>query len=241
MFKISIVIITKNNPESLRNTIESILISKHNEIIVVSGNEHTITGEVQIYCRHPNLTVLEGPDSGIYNAMNKGTQAAQGELVWYLNAGDISLLEKKSDFKKITKKIENKKWLIAMQKPKSKFPKTSLFFSKFLLFSGIKPIPHQSAIFDRQTLLSVGGYNEQYTIEADQEMFLKLYSLNFQPSLWIKNISFHQPGGIGDAQIRGTFQNQIANIKKNLNLSDNENRMLAQILHKMQKFLWTNQ
>lgn len=238
MFKLSIVIISKENPAGLRDTVESIPASKNNEIIIVSGNNNYIEKEVRLYCKHPNLTVLEGPDSGIYSGLNRGILAAKGIFIWFLNSGDTSLLKKESDLEKLIQKTKHKKWLIALQKPHSKFPRISLIFSKFLLYSGIKPIPHQSTIFNRETLLKIGGYHEEYRIEADQALFLKLYSLNLQPSFWIKSISNHQPGGIGDLQKRGTFQDQIANLKRDLNIIENENKKLVKILHGLQKYLW---
>jgi len=239
MFKLSIVIISKENPAGLKNTVESIPTSKNIEIIVVSGNKNSIEKEVRLYSNHPTLTVLEGPDSGIYCGMNRGILAAKGRFIWFLNSGDTSLLKKESDLEKLMQKTRNKKWLIALQKPNSKFPITSMILSKWFLFNGIKPIPHQSTILDRETLLKVGGYNEKYKIEADQELFLKLYLLKLKPSFWIKNISRHQLGGIGDLQKKGTFQHQIADLKKNLNLTTNKNRKLVKISHKLQKCLWT--
>jgi glycosyltransferase involved in cell wall biosynthesis len=241
MFKLSIVVISKGDPEGLRNTLESIPISVNNEIIVVSGNNSPIEKEIRVYSKHPEMIVLEGPDFGIYPAMNRGIYAARGKFIWFLNSGDVSLLQKKSDLEKLTRRVKKAKWLIALQKPKSKFPVVSLACSRFMLLSGIKPIPHQSTIFDRETLLSIGGYNEEFRIEADQELFLRLYKLKLKPSLWIRNISQHQSGGIGDLQKRGTFQDQIIELKSNLEISDNENSRIAKILRAIQKALWMKQ
>jgi glycosyltransferase involved in cell wall biosynthesis len=58
------------------------------EHLVVDGG--STDGTVEL-ARTLGATVLEGKDSGLYEADNKGTAAAQGELIGYLGADDYLL------------------------------------------------------------------------------------------------------------------------------------------------------
>lgn len=89
--KVSIVIVTYNAAEELRATLANIARSNYPafEVVVIDGasTDHTAS-VVEDFSGVVNYYVSE-PDSGIYDAMNKGLRAATGEYVWYVNAGDL--------------------------------------------------------------------------------------------------------------------------------------------------------
>lgn len=105
MIKISIITITFNAEDVLRPTLESILAQDYPyiEYIVVDGasQDNTLT-LVNRYC--PKAKVLSEPDSGLYDAMNKGIALATGDYIWFLNAGDS--LRNKETIGNVVKKIE---------------------------------------------------------------------------------------------------------------------------------------
>ena len=58
------------------------------EVVVIDGGSKDSTGQVlEEFSTLVNYSVSE-PDSGIYDAMNKGLGAATGEYVWFVNSGD---------------------------------------------------------------------------------------------------------------------------------------------------------
>lgn len=106
--KLSIITITYNNLAGLRKTAESVLAQTvaDFEWIIVDGASTDGTKEyldsikaryvldqadaadnLQT-CKFTNLHIVSEPDSGIYNAMNKGIRLAHGEYIQILNAGD---------------------------------------------------------------------------------------------------------------------------------------------------------
>jgi len=104
MSKISIITINYNDRNGLQKTIESIVSQTFSdfEYVVIDGNSSDGSKEViETYKSRINYAVSE-PDSGIYNAMNKGLRAATGDYVFFLNAGDIfvdnATLQKASGF-----------------------------------------------------------------------------------------------------------------------------------------------
>lgn len=116
MIKLTIITINYNNASGLRKTVESVLnqTSKEFEYIIVDGSApHPPKGGVsdsaviesfvksvevqEIGFTHCTWLSSEGgvgggfysePDSGIYNAMNKGIRMAKGEYIHFLNSGD---------------------------------------------------------------------------------------------------------------------------------------------------------
>lgn len=104
---ISVVTITFNAERFLKNTMESVLNQSNNdfEYLIVDGNSKD--GTPDIIQKYPNqkydsfesakqrgeesygkVVWISEPDKGLYDAMNKGLRLAQGDFVWFINAGD---------------------------------------------------------------------------------------------------------------------------------------------------------
>jgi glycosyltransferase involved in cell wall biosynthesis len=89
---LSIVTITWNNLEGLKRTMDALSdqSSFDFEHIVVDGGSTDGSREYLEKLSLPwHLNWSSEKDAGRYEAMNKGTRRAEGEFVWYLNAGDV--------------------------------------------------------------------------------------------------------------------------------------------------------
>lgn len=94
--KLSIITINYNDAEGLRKTLDSVLMQSYTAIehCIVDGASSDQSVEVieEYYDRATakGITVkwVSEPDSGIYNAMNKGIRMASGEYLQFLNSGD---------------------------------------------------------------------------------------------------------------------------------------------------------
>lgn len=88
--KISIITISYNNCDGLEKTIKSVISQNLNdfEYIVIDGDSKDGSKDIiEKYADKISYWVSE-PDKGIYNAMNKGIKAANGEYLLFLNSGD---------------------------------------------------------------------------------------------------------------------------------------------------------
>jgi len=89
---LSIITINRNNAAGLEKTLQSVASQtfKGFEYIVVDGA--STDGSVEVIKKFEpqfaNLKWVSEPDSGIYNAMNKGVRLASGDYVQILNSGD---------------------------------------------------------------------------------------------------------------------------------------------------------
>jgi len=87
----SIITVTRNAARVLEQTILSVLNQTNSNIEFVIIDGASEDGTVDIIKRYQsgiNYWISE-PDKGIYDAMNKGLEAATGDYVWFLNAGDV--------------------------------------------------------------------------------------------------------------------------------------------------------
>lgn len=89
--KISVVTVTYNSAETLRETLESVNAQTHADIehLIVDGGSSDGTMDLVRRYGHRVAQAISEPDRGIYDAMNKGVRAATGEIVGFLNADDV--------------------------------------------------------------------------------------------------------------------------------------------------------
>jgi len=87
---VTIVTVVLNAADSIEETIRSVLFQDYDnlEYIVVDGG--SVDGTIDIIKSYESYIDywISAPDSGIYNAMNKGVSLAKGEYLNFLNADD---------------------------------------------------------------------------------------------------------------------------------------------------------
>lgn len=173
--KLSIITINRNNAEGLRKTIESVVSQTFTdyEYIVIDGV--STDGSVDIIKQHTdkiNYWVSE-PDSGIYNAMNKGVLKAKGEYLLFLNSGDI--LAARNTLATVIVNMEDGVDILSgyvrekNDGGKDKYPPENFTF-RYLYY---KNIPHQAEFIRRELLVAFGLYNENFMILSDNEFNVK--------------------------------------------------------------------
>lgn len=88
MAMLTIITVVYNDVHGLRSTIESLKDCTYNfEFVVVDGGSGSDVINLINDCGRVDFWVSE-PDSGIYDAMNKGINLSSGDWIYFLNAGD---------------------------------------------------------------------------------------------------------------------------------------------------------
>ena len=89
--KVSIITICYNSQETLEDTIKSVLAQDYNDIeyIIIDGASKDNTPKIIEKYKNCISHVTSEPDKGIYDAMNKGVEKANGDLVGILNSDDF--------------------------------------------------------------------------------------------------------------------------------------------------------
>ena len=90
--KLSIITINRNNATGLEKTLQSVALQtfKEFEYIIIDGASTDGSVEVieKFESRFAQLKWVSEPDTGIYNAMNKGVRMASGDYIQFLNSAD---------------------------------------------------------------------------------------------------------------------------------------------------------
>lgn len=89
--KISIITVSYNSAETISDSLHSVKKQKYgnSEHIVIDGASNDDTLAI-VQREGPHVAkVVSEPDSGIYDAMNKGLAMATGDLVGFLNSDDV--------------------------------------------------------------------------------------------------------------------------------------------------------
>jgi glycosyltransferase involved in cell wall biosynthesis len=88
--KVSIITAVLNGATEIDGTLDSIAGQDYQDLehIVVDGGSRDATLEIVRARTGAASRVVLGPDTGVYDAFNKGLRAATGDVIAYLNCGD---------------------------------------------------------------------------------------------------------------------------------------------------------
>lgn len=91
--KLSIITVNLNNRLGLERTLRSFqpFANESCEFIIIDGGSSDGSVEVLEHSKLQNLRWKSGPDSGIYDAMNKGLKRSSGKYAWFINSGDEAI------------------------------------------------------------------------------------------------------------------------------------------------------
>lgn len=184
--KVSIITINYNNRAGLERTMQSVLsqtVYDDIEYIVVDGA--STDGSVEVLKQYESLLsfAISEPDSGIYNAMNKGVKRAAGDYCLFLNSGDV--LHDDKVIEDCIPYLGGEDFVMG---------KIMFFPSKRLGWFDITapitmmdfykggPVPHQ-ATFIRRSLFQECLYDESLKIVSDWKFFL--WMIVFQKKTYV--------------------------------------------------------
>lgn len=178
--KLSIITINYNNAEGLRKTMESVLSQtyKDYEYIIVDGASTDGSVEVirtsALQAEGLKLKWISEPDTGIYNAMNKGIKMANGDYLLFLNSGDYlvdcSVLENVfandcvADILCARCNVSDNGKVVWTSNP----PENVTFGTLYLV-----GLAHQSTFIRKCLFERFGYYDESYRYNADIEFWYR--------------------------------------------------------------------
>jgi len=183
--KISIITVNYNNLKGLKKTVEHVKNQTYKEFeyLVIDGGS---TDGSANYLKQNNIFFdywISEPDSGVYQAMNKGIGKATGEYLLFLNSGDhfynTKVLEKNHKALKDSDIIYFDLQVIEGDKQFIKTYPNTLSFSYFVEDT----LPHPATFIKKEAFLKTNLYKEDFKIVSDWKFFIDAickYNLSYK-------------------------------------------------------------
>jgi len=199
---ISIVTIVYNGVNEIEDTIKSVLSQtyKNIEYIIIDGDSND--GTVDIISKYQNeISYWQSEkDNGLYDAMNKGNNIANGDYIIFLNCGD-----KFSDntvIDRLFKDILTNEYSLITGKTKVFYKKIDLGIVNPLFLNQNKEntisFSHQ-ATFINKSIYKYYQYNTLFKISGDKEYWNRIKKdVNFTVKFSNINVADFELGGVSN-------------------------------------------
>lgn len=188
--KLTIITINLNNKVGLEKTINSVINQTFLdfEYIIIDGG--STDGSLEVIENHQkNIQYwISEPDSGVYNAMNKGIKRANGDYLLFLNSGDClldtnTLLEVSSNLGTHDIIFGNLRYDREGQFTDASYPDKINFAYLYKNY-----LPHPASFIKKDSLIAQGLYDETYKICSDWVFFMKAICLENASYLHINQV-----------------------------------------------------
>lgn len=218
---ISIITVCYNSEKTIKDTIESVLNQTYTNIeyILVDGASEDCTVDViksyEVKFRKKGISYkwVSDPDRGIYDAMNKGIDMANGELVGIINSDDwyeIDAVEIMTNEYKKNMKIDVFHGLVRIIKDNGK---------KFIKGENLEfgRGEHPAVFITKKAYEKFGKYSLNYKIASDQDLLMKIKFEGGKAKFIERVISNFRWGGVSNTyKYRADYENTLLEYKYNI-------------------------
>ena len=232
--KFSIITVVKNDKLKISDTIRSVLNQsyKNFEYIIIDGRSTDGTLKTLAKYKKKINHIISERDSGIYFAMNKGIKISKGEIVVFINSGDLFYKNALKKISKIFKK--NKDFDFVFGTVKRHYTKSIIIKHGFkinrLKYNFDFATAHSTGFFlKRKFFDKYGLFNTRYKCSADYDLYYKLLiNKKLNGGFTKKKDLVGQVTSGGFSSKIGFFEHLIEETK--IRLSNNQNLFLVIII-----------
>ncbi len=203
---VSVVTVCYNSIATIERTILSVLEQDYpcTEYIIIDGG--STDGTIEIIKKYEERLAAwtSEPDSGIYDAMNKGIKQCTGEWIHLLNSDDRYV--NRNVLSRVVPQLDltRTNYFSMLMEEKGRFLYTYRFpFSYWRMFVSAK-LPHPALIVSKDQYARVGVYDTSFRIAADHEFILRLIR-RYPPKFVDAPLVVMEQGGLSARDTRFTY------------------------------------
>ncbi|MDD6692432.1 MAG: glycosyltransferase family 2 protein [Lachnospiraceae bacterium] len=169
----SVIVVSRNAGDKLKETVESILCQTCQDLEVIIKDAGSTDGSLETIPQDPRIRLICRKDAGIYDGMNEALSCAQGELIYFLNCGDV---------------LHDSRVLAGVRDAALSFAGSSAIFYGDVIeertgqrvaanpqmshFAMYRYLPCHQACFYTRDLFAKRQFDTKYLVRADYEHFL---------------------------------------------------------------------
>ncbi|MDG1693900.1 MAG: glycosyltransferase family 2 protein [Porticoccaceae bacterium] len=194
--KISIITIVFNNVDVILDALNSVKDQTYSGIehIVIDGGSTDGTAEIVGAFPFDESILINEPDEGIYDALNKGLKLATGDVIGVLHSDDvfadehvISDVAKEFSCSEVDAVYGDLVYVMRDNVDIVARKWRSCVYNDGLLRKGWMP-PHPTLFLRNDVIKKCGKFDPKYRISADYDFILRCFSSEIKNSRYIPNI-----------------------------------------------------
>lgn len=221
--RVTVVTAVLNGAATIEATLASVAgqtaLADLEHVVVDGGSTDDTLARVARAAHRPR--VVAGPDTGVYDAFNKGLAAARGEWVAFLGADDVyahpraveSVLELAADLPQVDVLHGDADWVDARGRVvrRGRFVHRHAAGSAaarddYAQFPRLMPVFHPATFCRRRLFDRVGGFDPSYRIAGDYDLLLRAWlagaELRHVPEVLVRL----RTGGLSDRKLRAELE-----------------------------------
>ena len=173
--KITIITVCKNAQDTIEQTIKSVISQTYNNIeyLIIDGKSTDKTLDIVNKYKNKIDIIISDPDEGIYYAMNKGIEKSSGDIIYFLNSGD--LLFNKTTISNVVKLFKKRNSdilygdVLLYNKDGLEGPIVKQHKNVNRFYLARDGIYHQAMFVKRNLFKKYGNFNIRFKLQADYE------------------------------------------------------------------------
>jgi glycosyltransferase involved in cell wall biosynthesis len=223
---VTIITVCFNSAKTIEQTFRSVCDQTYENIEYVVVDGASTDGTVDIIKAHEDLIdyYVSEPDNGLYYAMNKGLELAQGEYILILNSDDwyvsdaVEALVAAIGYSGCDFVSGLRKYVNSSEKIINLSPLMNFDYSVYLR----APIHHETMLVPRRVYDQIGPYNTNYKIVGDLDLMIRLFESGISHFKLRKQITFFRQTGISNTDEAALIADRGALLEKEFSFLDRE-------------------